>query len=248
MKYYKVLKNDGSCANGGSGKWHLPKKLKDGTWKPGKWMPKIDGELEPCKNGYHICRKKDLVHWLDDAIFEVEYRGEIIEDDDKCVVREARLLCRVETWNVKTARLFAADCAEHVLPIFEKKYPEDDRPRKAIQAARDYENGLIDKNELAAAGCAAAYAANAAGYVANAAGYAAAYAANAAAYAAAAGAAAYAADSAYAVAYGAGYVANAAGDAAGDAAGNAAAAAGAAARAAERKWQTEKLFEYLEAK
>jgi len=26
--------------------------------------------------------------------------------------------------------------AEHVLPIFEKEFPDDDRPRKAIEAAR----------------------------------------------------------------------------------------------------------------
>ena len=31
---------------------------------------------------------------------------------------------------------FAADCAERVLPIFEGAYPTDDRPRKAIEAAR----------------------------------------------------------------------------------------------------------------
>lgn len=151
MKYFKVLKADGRCCNGGSGKWHLPKKLKDGSWKPGRWMPKIKGELEPCENGYHICRPQDLIEWLDEVIFEVEYDGEIVEDNDKCVVRKARLLRKVETWNDKTARLFAADCAEHVLPIFEKKYPTDNRPRKAIQAARDYANGLIDAKELEAA-------------------------------------------------------------------------------------------------
>ena len=31
---------------------------------------------------------------------------------------------------------FAADCAERVLPIFEGAYPTDNRPRKAIEAAR----------------------------------------------------------------------------------------------------------------
>ncbi|MDD1667209.1 MAG: hypothetical protein LUO96_01950 [Methanomicrobiales archaeon] len=31
---------------------------------------------------------------------------------------------------------WAADCAERVLPYFEEKYPEDDRPRKAIEAIR----------------------------------------------------------------------------------------------------------------
>jgi hypothetical protein len=31
---------------------------------------------------------------------------------------------------------WAADCAERVLPFFENAYPEDDRPRKAIEACR----------------------------------------------------------------------------------------------------------------
>jgi hypothetical protein len=41
-------------------------------------------------------------------------------------------------------RLFAADCAEAVLPIFEKKYPGDARPRLAIEADRKFANGEID--------------------------------------------------------------------------------------------------------
>jgi hypothetical protein len=32
----------------------------------------------------------------------------------------------------------AADCAERVLPYFEKAYPKDDRPRKAIEACRKW--------------------------------------------------------------------------------------------------------------
>ena len=55
----------------------------------------------------------------------------------------------------KEIRLFAADCAEMVLPIYEKKYPDDNRPRLAIQAARDYANGLITEKELSAASDAA---------------------------------------------------------------------------------------------
>jgi hypothetical protein len=55
----------------------------------------------------------------------------------------------------KEIRLFAADCAESVLHIYEKQYPNDDRPRKAIQAARDYANGVVDKDELDAAWSAA---------------------------------------------------------------------------------------------
>ena len=125
-------------------------------------MSKVMGELEPCVNGYHICRPQDLVSWLNEAIFEVEYKGKMVEDDDKCVVREARLLRRIETWDEKSARLFAADCAERVLPIYEKEYPNEDAPRKAIQAARDYANGKINKKQLAAARVAASAAASAA--------------------------------------------------------------------------------------
>ena len=70
-------------------------------------------------------------------------------------------LCAVEGKD-KEIRLFAADCAESVLHIYEKQYPNDDRPRKAIQAARDYANGLINEDKLSAsrdAACAAAGAA-----------------------------------------------------------------------------------------
>ena len=41
-------------------------------------------------------------------------------------------------------RLIAADFAESVLHIYEKEYPNDNRPRLAIQASRDYANGVID--------------------------------------------------------------------------------------------------------
>lgn len=33
---------------------------------------------------------------------------------------------------------WAADCAEYVLPFFEKAYPKDDRPRKAIETCRTW--------------------------------------------------------------------------------------------------------------
>jgi hypothetical protein len=36
----------------------------------------------------------------------------------------------------KTLAVWACDCAERVLPYFERKFPNDDRPRVAIQAGR----------------------------------------------------------------------------------------------------------------
>ena len=39
--------------------------------------------------------------------------------------------------------LWAAECAEHVLPLFEAVRPDDDRPREAIAAARAWTRGEL---------------------------------------------------------------------------------------------------------
>lgn len=48
-------------------------------------------------------------------------------------------------------RMFACDCAEHVLPLFEYIFPHDDRPRTAIAAARAYAHGQVTAVVLAEA-------------------------------------------------------------------------------------------------
>lgn len=56
----------------------------------------------------------------------------------------------------------AADCAERVLPIYEKKYPDDKRVRDCIAMCRMWVKGKATDDELRAAVDAAAYAADAA--------------------------------------------------------------------------------------
>ena len=51
--------------------------------------------------------------------------------------------------------LWAADCAQHVLPYFEKEYPRDSRPRKAIEAGRAWVAGKIKMGEVRIAALAA---------------------------------------------------------------------------------------------
>jgi len=170
-KLYKVLGANGEATNGGTGKWFLP----HGN-RPGKWMPKIKGELIPCKNGYHLCRRQDVIHWLGPSLWEAEYRGECVPAEDKVVVRQSRLIRRVSTWNDKTARLFACDCAEYALGLAKKPDP---RSVEAVRVARLFALGEATGAELAAA-YAARDAARDAAYAAYAAAWEAAYAAYAA--------------------------------------------------------------------
>lgn len=50
--------------------------------------------------------------------------------------------------NNRQQRLFACDCAEHVLPIFESCYPGDDRPREFIEIMRQSASRELADNEL----------------------------------------------------------------------------------------------------
>lgn len=50
---------------------------------------------------------------------------------------------------------WAADCAEHVLPLFEEQYPQDHRPRNAIEAGCAWARGELAMSEARAAAFAA---------------------------------------------------------------------------------------------
>lgn len=121
----------------------------------------------------------------------------------------------------KDLQLLAIEYAERVLPIFEAKYPEDNRPRAAIETAKLYIYGeatLDALKEASRSAVAAAYADAATDYTA------------------------YAADAAYAAAYAAVAAVDAAVDAA--AVANAAAVA-AVADASERSWQKQRLAKLM---
>ena len=51
----------------------------------------------------------------------------------------------------REARLLACDYTEHVLHIYEKHHPGDQRPRRTIEMARRYANGEATDEELMAA-------------------------------------------------------------------------------------------------
>jgi len=157
---FKIINENGTPCHGGWGKWSLPHNK-----QPGDWMPPVKGKLIACENGYHLCREGDLIKWLGPAIFEAEYRGERLDTGNKIVVRQARLLRRLN-WDERIARHFACDCAEEVLHLYEQKYPDDLRPRQAIEVARRYADGEVTDGDLNAARIAAWNAARTAASVA----------------------------------------------------------------------------------
>ena len=67
--------------------------------------------------------------------FITERRGGTLTDDDHHLLAQ-----------------WAADCAQHVLHLFEEVQPDDDRPRRAIDSARAWTRGEITMSQSRAAG------------------------------------------------------------------------------------------------
>lgn len=171
-------------------KWMLPGRVTATRRKKwpvagGEWTPKETPVL--CKSGWHGMDEKGVLSHLPATLgaelWVVERRGKVDTGVDKFAAESIRLVHHVGTTDERNLRLFAADCAEDVLHLFEEAFPRDDRPRKAIEAARMFARGEIGAAAWDAARDAACYAAgDAAGDAAwCAACYAACYAAGAAA-------------------------------------------------------------------
>ena len=125
-KRYKFL-NRGFKSVNGSCKWRI-----------GKWN-KFDGKLELCESGFH-CSKRiyDAFNYVQGEILaEVEVRGKSIKRDDKEVWSEMRVV-KAWKWQKKDSVLLVIYVAKLLLPNFEKKFPNDKRPRKAIEEAERY--------------------------------------------------------------------------------------------------------------
>ncbi len=134
-------------------------------------LSKIREQL-PCEDGYiKLCKNLGGVRKYGAETplkFSRIIESNGVEDAIWCL----RTICPKHE---KEVRLFAADAAESVLHLYEEKYPDEEGPRKATQAARDFAEGRITIEDLCTA-----YAAADAAYAAADAAYAAADAADAA--------------------------------------------------------------------
>lgn len=136
--YFKVLGPNGVCCHGGSGSWLID----------GQWMPTVHGNLAPCVRGYHLCRTTDLVENLGSVIWIAEGREKSFISPKYLIFQEARVIRPLSSWTDETARLFAIECVERVLPILTAQFPNETRPQLALQAARNYINKTCDFAKL----------------------------------------------------------------------------------------------------
>ena len=126
-------------------KWTAPDRVpsyQGGTPIPkGRWTARVTDPVL-CRRGWHACRWEDAVYHIAAELWVCELDGVIVAGADKVAGERLRLVGRVPISDAQW-RHFAADCAESVLYLFERERPGDDRPRLAIQAARDFADGKI---------------------------------------------------------------------------------------------------------
>ena len=193
--------------------WHFLRSDKRLGYKDGRKVVKgrkmkcpPDRKIQLCEYGMHASLRLldalSFVYWKNPIVCRVELSGDVIQGIDKIVAPERKVIAWCDA--DKLLHEFACRVAEDSLVHFEKRFPEDKRPRLAIEAKHLWLQGKISDEELRSARAAAAdataaaddatddaatdaaAAATDAAYV-----YAAANAANAAAYAATAAEAAY---------------------------------------------------------
>ena len=115
----KIKSNSGNC-----------------TWKIGKWSKPIE-DIDMCNSGYH-CSKTilDAMSFVSGEVLAiVETKGKSEKQKGK-EVYESMQIVKAYKWTKKDSVSLSIYSAELVLNNFEKLYPDDDRPRKAIEAAK----------------------------------------------------------------------------------------------------------------
>ena len=138
MKRYKFLRKGLKSENGNF------------KWKLGEWYTH-EGEIEMCSSGFH-CSKgiyQAFSYVQGEILAEVEVKGKHQTQDHKEVWEKMRVV-KTYRWDKKDSVLFSIYCAYLCLDNFEKVFPDDKRPREAIEAAEKWIKNPTKKNQSAA--------------------------------------------------------------------------------------------------
>ena len=135
---YKVLRTGLKSSSG-----------KERDWVIGEWRK--EGNIDICNRGFHGSKTplQAMGYVAGEILAKVEVRGKSIVQEDKECWSEMRI---VEAWNWTKNDSVALSIysAELVLKNFEKEFPDDKRPRKAIEAAKKWLKEPTKENESAA--------------------------------------------------------------------------------------------------
>lgn len=115
---------------------------------------KVD-DIKICELGFHA--SENIIYAIGyvnaDWVAKVEVRGKSIKEKNKQCWSEMRII-KWKKWTKKDSIALAIYAAELVIDIYEKKYPDDNRPRKAIDAAKKVLKRDTAKNRAAASAAA----------------------------------------------------------------------------------------------
>ena len=111
----------------------------------------FNGDLSMCKSGFHCSKTiyQAFSYVQGDILAEVEVGGNKIISNDKEVYSEMKIL-RAWKWKKEDSVALAIYSAKLCLKNFEKVYPDDKRPRQAIEAAINYLKEPTKENMSAA--------------------------------------------------------------------------------------------------
>jgi hypothetical protein len=90
----------------------------------GAWI-EVDGQLDPCRRGIHVCAPDQLAHWLHEELWRIEIDGVIVDGIDCQVVSRARLLAPVWAWSAGGAQRFAVAVRDRAAHLIETRPLEE---------------------------------------------------------------------------------------------------------------------------
>lgn len=115
----------------------LPKNLTTHgfKFKVGEWYK--EDNIKIYERGFHASKRAiDAMGYVPcEVLAIVEVKGKSEKEKDKECWSEMRIV-KTYKWTKKDSVSLAIYSAELVIDIYEKQYPDDDRPRKAIEAAK----------------------------------------------------------------------------------------------------------------
>ena len=135
---YKVFKKDLKSNNGNI------------KWKIGEWQHH-KGKLKMCSSGFHASENIiDAMGYTNtEEIALVDVKGKHSKENDK-QCWESMQIIKVWNWKKEDSVSLAIFAAELCIKNFEKSFPDDKRPREAIEAAKEWLKNPTETNRSAA--------------------------------------------------------------------------------------------------